>query len=310
MERILNTAGLQAIADKILKYLDLPDMLTIRKVSKSWKNSSERLFYLRLLKRLRSRFQTKIYPEHRPWAYLCDYFNYRKRTEDIKYFVLSMCKCYKILQQKKAIYSDISPFHSAVFYGDLEVVKYFVYLFRRTRVPILNSVTGSRNTAFIIACQYNRFKIVKYLLNVNGIDYNAKGDGSKTAFMFACQFACKETVELLLQYSKCKDIQLDVQDEKGFTGFIHACESKDEETVDIILEKAPELQLNLTIRDSHYETGFQKWPEKFPPKMQADFLNNPLFKYLKPQSSLIILNPTDEEMDADEALENLLENMQ
>ena len=123
-------------------------------------------------------------------------------------------------------------------------------------------------TAFMYACQYGRYDIVKMLLDKmnNQVDMNVKDHAYKqTAFMWACStiYGSYGTGVVKLLLERChRDVDLELKGHQGRTAFMWACSNGQTEVVRYFL-KHFEKNIDLNATDDSGRTAC----------MLADFYN-------------------------------------
>jgi ankyrin repeat protein len=93
------------------------------------------------------------------------------------------------------------------------------------------------STALIISARYSQSKILKELLKHKGMDFNAKDNERKTAFMYACSSEKQEDARLFLEIP---EVDFDAKDKQGRMALMYACENAHLDVVQKLRLRKPE----------------------------------------------------------------------
>lgn len=172
----------------------------------------------------------------------------------------------------------LAHWFDAAIFGDLETIKALI-----SKVDVNVHVTKTYNmnnkTALALAAYYGYYDIVKFLLNVPGIDVNEKDDYGWTPIALAALYGHEEILKLLLA---CPKIEINLQDKQGYTALMLAADGRHENIVKCLLA-APGIDVNK--QDENNRTALILAAKK-------DFENG--VKYLSTAAG-IELNNQDEE---------------
>ena len=104
-----------------------------------------------------------------------------------------------------------------------------------------NARTNCGRTAFIFACCRGHKDVVKMLLDHSeaNIDFNARSNSGRTAFMGACLYERTDTVQILLEYAKAKEIGIPSSSNLSASkaAFNYSPRPKEFEEIEVLIEK-------------------------------------------------------------------------
>ena len=137
----------------------------------------------------------------------------------------------KLLLRKGAICSvknknGYEAIHNATKEGNLNIVKLLIQKNRHT----IKAKDRLLNTPLHMAVTYNRFEVVKVLLE-SGALKDTHNNVRYTPIQIACSFGHSRIVKLLMDYN----VSLNIQDENGFTPLHMAVSSKKPDIVQILV---------------------------------------------------------------------------
>ena len=115
-------------------------------------------------------------------------------------------------------------------------------------------------TSLIKACDFDKPRIVQLLLefsDIKSIDLNAQDDDGATAFFAACAGGKANIVNKFLALPKAKNIDLNKTEKDGFNGFMAACSEGNKEVVEQLLDFAEEKGIELNARSKYVPPAFE-----------------------------------------------------
>ena len=157
-------------------------------------------------------------------------------------------------------YGGTKPLHLACREGSPRIAKWILNLSKKDKILQLNYRHKDGMTPFHYA-SYN-FYMTKWILELSEetggkIDLNVINERGMTPFHYICEGGNKETVKLILEFSKRSDaIDLNARSDRGRTPFHFACANR-EETARLILDFAKETSaIDLNASDNNGMSPF------------------------------------------------------
>ena len=156
--------------------------------------------------------------------------------------------------------------HIAVINGRNEVVTLILQNRHQLEININDKFgSGYITTSYLMmACFYGHFEVCHLLLQQPDLDTNITTDFQDTAFILACSSGHSKIVNIMLEMSSDRKINLNHRGAAGRTGFVQACLRKQEQIVDLLVTNSEKYNIDLNAKDNSGKSGYDYWPEKFP----------------------------------------------
>lgn len=137
--------------------------------------------------------------------------------------------------------NNVEDIFNAAKSGDVTAVKAYL----ETGFDLNNKLDEYDNTVLIIAAQYGRAEIVKFLIE-NQVEIDAKDSDGMTALMLAAKGGHTDTVRLLLEAGA----DITVTDHKGWTALMGAAIYGEPEVVKLLLEAKSDVNIRNTSNET------------------------------------------------------------
>lgn len=120
----------------------------------------------------------------------------------------------------------------------------------------VNAKNSAKNTALMIAIEFDKFKVVEFLLRCPGININTQNEDGITPLMFAVKFQNIKVIQLLLKLDRTN---LNTTDYSGTTALMLSCKKETRASGAKLLKIVEMLialpEIDITITDSQEKTA-------------------------------------------------------
>ena len=261
LQDIVQTPGLFHITQQIFGYLDNTTLAKCRQVCAAWKDIIDEFWLLRRLGKFKKKLSLDRFMNeallHVDWALLFRYIETSKNMgadvwEAMKTIVPLLDKSFDEMQGGFRDL-DIAPLHMAVWSGNEEFILLVLSLFEDFGQ---HQHTFSRKyTPLHLACKLGKLEVVQLLLEFSTekkINVNARERFGLTPFHICCEESKIELVLLFLELSEDIGLDFNSMDIDGMTPTHIACEQGQNEVVQILLDK----DVNFNVTDHYGRTPF------------------------------------------------------
>ena len=153
---------------------------------------------------------------------------------------------------------------AAIRNGRNDVVALILQNRNQLETDINDKFNNGRYTYLILACLNGHFEVSRLLLQQSDLDTNTTTDFQDSAFTLVCFLGQGKIVNMLLEISSDRNININHIGFLGRTGFVQACKRKHKDVVDLLVANSTKFNIDLNTRDNFGKSGYDYWPEKFP----------------------------------------------